>query len=75
MRLYAVSVHTAGERRAARAFPLVSLWALAQRDCAIIAPSIGITGVDEAKMWAVLSRLMRTRLVGVLGHVPRFFFT
>ena len=74
IQIFTVSVHTAGERRAARVFPLVSLWALAHRDRASIAPSTGIVGFDEGEVRAVLSRLMRIRVVGVFGLVLRFAY-
>ena len=74
--VFNVSVQTAGERRAARIFPFVSLWAMTQRDRATIVPA---TGADEANTRAVLSRLMRLRaprrrVVGVFGLVLRFAF-
>ena len=53
-------------------FPLVSLWALTQRDRAGVMPATGAIGVDEANMRAVLSRLMRVRASGVVGLVLRF---
>ena len=72
--IFTVSVHTASERRAARIFPLISLWALTQRGRADIAPTTGIIGVDEADMRPVFSRIMRLRVVGVLGLVLRFAY-
>ena len=71
---FTVSVQTVGERRAARIFPLVSLWRLTQRDRATIVPATGIMGTDEANTRSVLSRLMRLRVVGVFGLVLRFAF-
>jgi len=52
----------------------VSLWVLTQRGCAELAPATGAIGVDEANIRAVLSRLMRVRVAGVLGLVLRFVF-
>ena len=77
--VFAVSVLTAAERRAARVFPLISLWALAQRDRAGIAPAAGNAkegehGEEAVRVRGVLSRLMRVRVVGVLGLVLRFAF-
>ena len=63
-----------GERRAARIFPLVPLWALTQRDRAPILPATGIISADEANTRAVLSHLMRLRVVGVFGLVLPFAF-
>ena len=71
-KIFTISVPTAGERRAAHIFPLVSLWALTQRDRAGVMPATGAIGVDEANMRAVLSRLMRVRASGVVGLVLRF---
>ena len=74
--LCTVSMQTAGERRATRIFPTISLWALTRRDrVGIIAPATGVVaGADEAKPRAALSCLMRIRVVGVLKLVPRFTF-
>jgi hypothetical protein len=60
--------------REARIFPLISLWALAQRGRAEIAPATGIIGGDEAETRAVLSRLMRICTADVQGNVPHFAF-
>ena len=62
------------ERRAARIFLLVSLWALTQRDRATILPATGIISADEANTQAVLSHLMRLRVVGMFGLVLPFAF-
>ena len=73
-RLYAVSVLTAGKRRSARIFPVVQIWALTQRGRAEIAPAAEIIDAKETNMRAVLSGIMRLRVVGVLGLVLRFAF-
>jgi hypothetical protein len=52
----------------------VRIWALTQRDRAEIAPAIGAIDVDETQMRTVLSRIMRLRVVGVLGLVLHFAF-
>ena len=74
--IFTVTVPTAAERRADRLFPLVSLWALTQRDRADIVPATGGVGVNEENMRQreVFSRIMRLRVVGVLGLVLRFAF-
>ena len=74
--IFTVTVPTAGERRADRIFPLVSLWALTQRDRADVAPATGGASVNEENMRQreVFSRIMRLRVVGVLGLVLRFAF-
>ena len=72
--IHAASVHTAGEKCAARIFPLVRVWALAQPDRAAITPAPGIIAIGEVNMRAMLPSLMRIRVVGVLGLVLRFAF-
>ena len=67
LRRSTISVLIASERRAARIFPLISVWALTQRDRADIAPATGTIGMDEASTRAVLPRLTRIRVVGVFG--------
>ena len=49
-------------------------WALTQRDRTEIAPATGVIDSDEADMRAVLSRIMRLRVAGVLGLVLGFAF-
>jgi sugar lactone lactonase YvrE len=63
--IFTVSVLSLGERRAAHIFPLVRTWALVQQDRAH--PCTG-------NAHAVLSRLMRFRVVGVLALVLRFAY-
>ena len=72
--IYTAPVQTAGERRAARIFPIISLWALTQRDHTCLAPAAGIVGIDETEMRMLLPRIMRLRVVGVFGLVLRFAF-
>jgi hypothetical protein len=48
--------------------------ALTQRDRATIVPATWIISVDEANTRAVLSLMMRLRVVGVFGLVLRFAF-
>ena len=75
LRILTVPIHAASEQRATRIFPLIFLWALTQRDRADIAPATGTIGMDEARiMRAVLVRVMRLHVVGVLGLVLRFAF-
>lgn len=72
-RIFTISVSTASEWRAARIFPLFLLWSLTQRDRAGTMVNDTI-GTDEANVRAVLLRLMRLRVVGVLGLVLHFAF-
>ena len=64
-KIFTISVLSFGERRAARIFPLVRTWALVQLNRA---------NPSTAKAHAVLSRLMRLRVVGVLALVLRFAY-
>ena len=73
VQVFAISVRTAGERRAARVFPLVVLWALVQRDRAAIAPVDEEAGVRLER--SLLSRLMGLRVVGIFDRILRFAFT
>ena len=72
VQVFALTVRTAGERRAARVFPLVVLWALVQRDRAAIA-----LVDEEARVRlerSLLSRLMGLRVVGIFDRILRFAF-
>ena len=68
--IFAISVQSAAERRAARLFPLVRLWALAQQGRAELAPhGVGIADPDAR---TALRLMMRRLPAGVLGLVLRF---
>ena len=71
---FSVQVHTARERRASRIFPLVALWALAQRDHAGIAHAVGGAGDDEEAVRALFARIMRLPGAGAFGLVLSFAF-
>ena len=72
VQVFAVSVRTAGERRVARIFPLVALWALVQRDRAGIALVSDEAGARLER--PLLSRVMHLRIVGVFDRFLRFAF-
>jgi hypothetical protein len=73
--IYTASVPAVKELRAMHIFPFVRMWALALRDRAELAPASGVISGHEASAREALSRLMRLRVVGVVGRILRFAFS